>query len=106
MTGLTTASAIHTVSVSIIVITYVIYAIQMASQIDWKRKITRGTVAVCSLVSVFVLCAAAGYVSDYMPRSLYWIRDGFHVALSIASIALVWTNQAGEIARLLRNSSD
>lgn len=87
--------------ISLITISYIVFALQVGFQTNWRKVDRRSGTALISLILVFVFCAIAGYVTSIMPNDYHYFREVVHWILAVASITLVVTNQAKVVARLL-----
>lgn len=83
-----------------IVLSYGVFVLQIVMQTNWRRLKRGPFVAIGSLVAVFLLCAASGYLSAALGMSLT-AREWFHGGLVLASLTLILTNQGRVIAALL-----
>lgn len=83
-----------------IVLSYGVFVLQILMQTDWRRLKRGPVVAIGSLATVFLLCAASGYLSDAIGLSLA-AREWLHGGLVLASLTLILTNQGRVIAALL-----
>ena len=96
----TTSGHASTFVVSTIVILYLTFAAQLYVAAGAAIVRTREGRAVGLLITVFALCSLVGYGSMLLPVP-YPVREAAHWCLAAATAALVWTNQARVIARML-----
>lgn len=87
--------------ITVITLSYVVFALQVFFQTNWKKANRKSTIALGSLIVVFLFCAMAGYVTSLLPSDYHLFREVLHWILAAASITLVVTNQAKVVARLL-----